>query len=835
MSRSKFYDQIKTAQKERQVEDVYNEGLRYYFKGAKIEYPYECDGFIDAVTSANKYLKLIIEYKYNENLATPADRARVLVQVIYYLRRFEDDGQILPNVVLIGDINECFVLHTNEIATYLDESVDWSVAPSQAADKNPQLVLKIANNQNINPFVFRVDDSFSFKNVVDRICDLADNVQRYVRVTEHNISNIYNYFTDKVILNASKISAHDLVEIFLGTITDKENYFQNPANPSILMANDRKISIEGSAYKSFFGYFNRDYTMEERHRFAEIADRLIEDTNRRKNGDFFTPTPFVDYAHKMLCEQFGEDWKEKYVVWDCCWGTGNLTRDYKFNELYASTLKESELRIGEHYNREATKFQLDFLNDPIEPDLYGTKVPKSLLDALKEDRPIIFFINPPYGTPSSDFGKGDTNSKGQGTCISIVNREMVTNKMGIASNNLFSQFLYRIIMLKRRYGLKNLHLGLYSPTTFLTSDKWKNFRHLFLSNFKFRDAFQFQASYFSNVSEDWGLSFSVWSDGETANKIFFNYRLVDFVGGTLSELGKKDVYNIDGCLTAKVWIKEPIKKVRVVSKPTFSSGIKLAIRQSAKTKIAEKALGCYSNMANNVDQSEMKVSIFSSCDSTNANGLSIMRENFDRVVSIFAARKLIEKTWINNKDEFFAPNEQHAKWQMFVNDSIVFSLFHSSSNQSSLRDIEYKGRKWNIKNEFFFMSKQRIMELADANNFTITYEDARTDSERYVYKLISGQENLVSETLANEKLTLSTEAQAVLDKAISLTEKTFPYRGIFNQLHSDYQIMNWDCGWYQIKALVGEYFKNDLSEFQQLYKILGEKMRPMVYELGFLK
>ena len=101
--------------------------------------------------------------------------------------------------------------------------------------------------------------------------------------------------------------------------------------------------------------------------------------------------------------------------------------------------------------------------------------------------------------------------------------------------------------------------------------------------------------------------------------------------------------------------------------------------------------------------------------------------------------------------------------------------------------------------------------------------------------MISGQENLVSETLANEKLTLSTEAQAVLDKAISLTEKTFPYRGIFNQLHSDYQIMNWDCGWYQIKALVGEYFKNDLSEFQQLYKILGEKMRPMVYELGFLK
>ena len=151
MSKSKFYDKIHTAQNERQVEDVYNEGLKYYFKIAEIKYPFDCDGFIDTKTVANKYLKLIIEYKYNENLTTPADRARVLVQVLFYLHKFEAEGQILPNVILIGDINECFVLHTNDVCNYLDEQVDWSVAPSQAADTYPQFVLKIANNQNINP------------------------------------------------------------------------------------------------------------------------------------------------------------------------------------------------------------------------------------------------------------------------------------------------------------------------------------------------------------------------------------------------------------------------------------------------------------------------------------------------------------------------------------------------------------------------------------------------------------------------------------------------------------------------------------------------------------
>ena len=819
---SKFYDRIHTATDEKDVEGTYNEGLRKYFKNAEIKHPHECDSFIDTRTDAGKYLKLLVEYKLDEKLNVPAARAKVLVQVLFYLQRFEQDGEILPNVVMVGDVNECFVLHSNCLTKYLDEQVDWSKAPSNAAAENPDLVLKIASDTDIIPFIYDVNDTFSFKNVAEQIIALADNVQRLVRITEHNISGIYDYFIDKVISNFQNVTSHELVAAFIGSITDSDNYFQHPTNPSVLMAKGKRISIDGNAYKSFFGYFKHDYSMAERNRFSEIADRLIEDTNRRKNGDFFTPTPFVDYAHQMLGEQLGDDWREKYVVWDCCWGTGNLTRDYKFNELYASTLMESELQMGEHYNREATKFQMDFLNDPFEPNLYGTNVPQSLLNAFKEDKPILFFINPPYGTPSSDFGKGDTNSKGQGMSVSMVNKQMVSNKMGEASNNLYAQFLYRILMLKNQYKLSNVCIGLYSTPLFLTGVSWKSFRKVFLSEFEFTDAMLFKASYFSNVSEKWGISFSIWRTGNTIDKISFNYRLVDFVNGSLSELDRKVIYNIDDSVTAKVWIRESIKKVTTISKPTFSSGIVLKEGKNCKTKIAEDALGCYSNMGNNVDQNEMKASLFSSCDSTNANGLSIMKENFDRVITIFAARKLITKNWINSKDEYLAPNEQHEKWQEFVNDCIVFSLFNSASNQTALRDIEFKGKKWTIKNEFFFMSKQRIMELADANKFAETYEDARTDTERYIYQRL-------------QNIQLSDEAKFVLDKAIELTEKTFKYRQLFNQEHPEYQIMNWDCGWYQIKALVGSYLSAELKALNALYDKLSDKMHPMVYELGFLK
>ena len=61
------------------------------------------------------------------------------------------------------------------------------------------------------------------------------------------------------------------------------------------------------------------------------------------------------------------------------------------------------------------------------------------------------------------------------------------------------------------------------------------------------------------------------------------------------------------------------------------------------------------------------------------------------------------------------------------------------------------------------------------------------------------------------------------------------WQQIFNGTHPEYQIMNWDCGWYQIKALAKEYDKAEYEEFVKLYKALENKMRPMVYTLGFLK
>lgn len=820
--KNKFFDKIKEAKIERTVEDVYNEGINLYFPTDKgIEYPFACDGFVDTKTDNDKVLKLIIEYKFNEMLFNTVSRAKVLVQVIYYIKKFEQNGMILPNVCMVGDKDECFVMHTNELLKYLDENVDWSISPSNAATANPDLVLKISQDANINPFIFEIDENFNFKLVAEKIKDLAENIQRYVRVTEHNLSKIFDYFCKNVLKGKTKLSGHDMVEIFMGVIGDKMNYFQHPSSPNILVCKGRNVNMNGNAFKSFFGYFDRNYTPQETMCLNGIADRLIVDADRRNSGDFWTPTMFVDYAHDMISKKLGEDWKEKYVVWDNCCGSLNLTRDYKFGELYCSTLYQSELNIGADYNPEATKFQFDFLNDEIVSEnsllgVYNDKLPKGLKDALINNKPIVFFINPPYAT--ANVMSTDEKHKA-GVAKTMINEQMLKDKIGASSQNLYAQFLYRIIQIKNEFNLTNCHIALFSPTLFLTGSSYAKFRKVFLNEFVFDNGVQFKASHFADVADNWGISFSIWHNGETFEKNNFNYTLIDNENGEIVEVGNKVVYNIDGLKTANDWCKEPIKKLKPKDAPQISSAVK--VKDSGRGTIVPNAIGYFGSNSNNVDMNMQFVAMYSSC-SSRANGYSITADNFDRCTALFSARRLVDKNWQNWADEYLAPNTEHPAYNEFVNDSLIYSLFESKSNQSSLRNVDYKGKKWDIKNEFFWLSNKEIENLSNTNGFTQTYNDARTSKERYVYNKL-------------QTITLSPEAQDVLDKASDIVRNTFKYRELFNQEHPEYQIMNFDCGWYQIKALAKEYAKSDYEEFVKLYKKLADKMRPMVYTLGFLK
>ena len=276
---------------------------------------------------------------------------------------------------------------------------------------------------------------------------------------------------------------------------------------------------------------------------------------------------------------------------------------------------------------------------------------------------------------------------------------------------------------------------------------------------------------------------------------------------------QKKCYNTDGVLTANDWVKKNVSGDYVLT-PSMSSA--LTVTEKNKRMLVG-SLGYFVCDTNNVYGVSNGTGLMSRRLSNNFGGVDITKENFLKVVSLFTARKTIETNWINWYDGFIAPLESSETYIQYATDSIVYSIFNSKSGQSSITNYD-------IKNEFFWMSVNRMKELADDTGYDELYNDARTSPERHVYKLLHGPENIYDK--------LSPDAKAVLDKATELVERSLEMRQIM--ANNENHLNCWDAGYAQLKLVWKEYFLEDFKEFRQLYKNLEDRMRPLVYELGFL-
>lgn len=794
---------------EKDVENIYRSELDK-IEESSITSPYGVDGLLET-----KNISSLLEFKYEEQLKNKLSQCNVLIQCLYYLKKFENAGDKLPSTIFVGDINECFAIHTNSIVKYLSSEIDWKIAPSEAHKRNPELIKAMVGDENILPFVYDVNDSFSIKTVIDKIKDFSDNVIRKVRITKHNIVTIFDYF-DKNVLGKVELTTNEKSNLFIQIVINPNENYLHPKRKNILITKSfGEVTVNHNLFNSFFTHFEGElYSPKEKEGLTALVDRLVEDSVRRNKGEFFTPTPFVDLAHKYISETFGEDWKEKFVVWDNSAGTLNLTRDYKFNKLYCSTLEQSDIDTANQmgYNMEATKFQFDFLNDS------DDKLPVGLRNAIESGKEILFLINPPYAT-ANNMGTKEGDHKG-GISKTFVVDGMKKEGWGASSQNLYAQFFYKISKYQEKN--KNVKIGIFCPPLFLSGGSYKKFRERFFKQFGFEKGFLFEACHFSDVAKNWGISFTIFGNELNNNK--FNLDIVDFNDSFELEVkDTKEIYNTDLEVACSDWVREEVKKLKTFDAPQMTNSIN--IKQSGRGKSTELHLGYFGSNANSIYDNPSYVFLLSEC-SSRANGLSIIKENFHKVVSLFTARKSITPNWINCKDEYLPPNEQHPEYEQFTHDSIVYSLFNNSSHQSSLRQVDYKDKKWDIKNEFFWMSKNEIQELANNNSYDELYKDARTSDERFVYK------KLFEEGIYNK---LSPDAKEVLDMATDLVKRSFEMRKLISENHSEYHLDSWDAGYAQLKLVWKDYFKDEFKTFRDKYKELEDRMRPLVYELGFLK
>ena len=113
-------------------------------------------------------------------------------------------------------------------------------------------------------------------------------------------------------------------------------------------------------------------------------------------------------------------------------------------------------------------------------------------------------MNPPYAT-ANDLGniKSEKTLSKEGVSTTKVGQEMKTIKMGGCSDQLYAQFLYRMMN-----EFKQNKIGLFSPPLYLTGLSYKKFRGVFDIENRFITGFLMDSKNFADV-ESWGLSFTI--------------------------------------------------------------------------------------------------------------------------------------------------------------------------------------------------------------------------------------------------------------------------------------------------------------------------------------
>jgi hypothetical protein len=511
----KFQRELSEATNEKDVENIWRSEIKKTLPKAKITSPHNTDGIL-----VFDNIHTLLEFKDKKGFANKRVRCAVLMQALFYLHNIMEAKEKLPTTVFIGDSSECFFLNTNVLADYLNRrpDINWASPPSQAALHNTTVLNDMENDKKLdNTFIIDVQsETFRVKDIIPILDELTKNCGSKIKITDSNLLSAFQYFKDNVI-NTKQLTFETidekkrvsrLIDVFYNLLTDRKTTGKNLEGD--ITTHGEVIKIHKKQFDAFFNLFDREnYTIEDKKRLVSVKDQVLEEILRRRTGAYFTPDLWIKKAHEMVAEQFGADWKEKYVVWDCASGTSNLTHDYPFKELYNSTLEQGDVNTVNDMGYKGTNFQYDFLNED------EGKLPPSLYKTLTENKPILFLINPPYGTACTS-SKSDHKS-GIAT-NTLVNIDMKKKGIGACSEQLYAQFLFRILSIKTKYNLNVLCVCIFSPPLFMCGESYKKFRDIYYNHFDFKDGMLFKANQFADVSGDWGISFTIWEGKNDATK-----------------------------------------------------------------------------------------------------------------------------------------------------------------------------------------------------------------------------------------------------------------------------------------------------------------------------
>ena len=194
------------------------------------------------------------------------------------------------------------------------------------------------------------------------------------------------------------------------------------------------------------------------------------------------------------------------------------------------------------------------------------------------------------------------------------------------------------------------------------------------------------------------------------------------------------------------------------------------------------------------------------------HGFYITEENLLKSAMVFTARRVIKPTWLNNRDQFLQPTEPLS--DEFKIDCLIWMLFNGSNLTASANNLEWDDKKWSIVNHFIPFTE------AEVNS------PDRFESD-FMVKFLSDKN-------------LSSEASYLMEEGKKLW-KAYYIETDVRSVRDEFMLNRVDVGWYQIRKTLqarndsGDYLPVSFKPFESAYSVLSEKLRPLVYELGFMK
>lgn len=397
-------------------------------------------------------------------------------------------------------------------------------------------------------------------------------------------------------------------------------------------------------------------------------------------------------------------------------------------------------------------------------------------------------INPPYGEAANSQG----NAGKTDIAATMVGANM---DMGYAGRELFVQFIARI-----QKELPTATLAMFSKLKYVSAPNFQEFRDSWKA--KYLGGFVVHSKAFDGLKGNFPIGFLIWDTAKKEDLTSISATALDRKGEVV---GIKSFHNVENARFLSAWL--PRLKTTTTTIP-----LKNAVTpQNGHAKVCSwhpDFIGHMLANSNDLQNAGQLTSLFSSVYSA-GNGFYVTRENVDRVAVVFAVRRLVKGTWLNDRDQFLQPSKKLDA--DFLSDCLVWTLFNGSNLTAGADDLQWDGKSWSVVNHFIPFTEKQVGATARFRS------------------------DFMAKHLA--KLTLTPEAKAVMAEGQKIWRAYYDTNGFGRTIREEFCLKSPDVGWYQVRKALeanGENQLTDFGPFKEAYATLSDKLRPQVFKFGFL-